>query len=48
MPNFVTFFVYVLLLCEKNFKIAIDNSFKNLMLRISEKQSSKSVKKYDL
>ena len=37
MVNFVTFFVYVFLLCEKNFKIAIDDSLKNLMLRISKK-----------
>ena len=35
MTNFVKFFVYVLLLREKNQKIAIDNSSENLMLRIS-------------
>ena len=32
--NFVTFFVYVLLLGKKIFKIAIENSLENLMLRI--------------
>ena len=29
IANFVTFFVYVLLLCEQNLKIASDNSLKN-------------------
>ena len=48
VANCVTFFDYVLLLCEKNLKIAIDNSLKNLMLRISKKQNSKSLKKHDL
>ena len=46
--NFFTFFVYVLLHCEKNLKVAIDNSLQNLLLRIPRKQNSKSVKKYDL
>ena len=48
MANFVTFFVYALLLGEKISKIAIDNSVENLMLRIFKKHYSKSVEKYDL
>ena len=41
MANFVTFFVYVLLLGEKILKIAINNSLDNLMLRISKKTKFK-------
>ena len=48
MAYFVTFIVYVFLLCEKNLKIAIDNSLTNLILRIFKKRNLKSVKKYDL
>ena len=36
MFNFVTYFVYVMLLCEK---IEVDHSLKNLILRISKKQN---------
>ena len=37
MACFVTFFIYVLLLCGKNLKIATENSLENLILRISKK-----------
>ena len=48
MTILVICFVNVLLLYEKNLKIAIGNPLKKLMLRISKQQNSKSVKKYDL
>ena len=43
MAHFVTCFVDVLLLCEKNLKIPSDISLKNLMLKISKKKNSKPV-----
>ena len=41
MANFVTFFVYVLLLCEKNLKIRIGNSLKNLIFLLFLKKGQK-------
>ena len=41
MANFVHFFLYLLLLCEKNLEIALDNPLKNLMLKIYKNENEK-------